>query len=246
MRGEHETNRAQAASAQPETRPANGFIRSFVRREGRLTSGQAHALSKLWPRYGLPAQGPAITPATLFGRVAPCILEVGFGNGEALLEQAQSHPEEDYLGIEVYRPGMGRLLRRADEAGIANLRVFEADAFDIMGKRLAPACLDRVNVFFPDPWPKKRHHKRRLIRPEFVTLAARVLKPGGELWLATDWENYAEHMLEVMRTAPGFHNLASGDGFHPRPARRPVTKFERRGHNLGHAVRDLCFRRNGD
>jgi tRNA (guanine-N7-)-methyltransferase len=217
-----------------------------VRRQGRLTPGQAHALKTLWPRYGLESEGPPCTPAAIFGRRAFAILEVGFGNGEALLEQACAHPEQDYLGIEVYLPGVGRLLRRADEAAITNLRLFKADALDIMQNRLATACLDRINVFFPDPWPKKRHHKRRLVRLEFASLAARVLKPAGELWLATDWQPYAEEMLEVMLAAPAFYNIAPDGGFHPHPMERPVTKFEKRGQSRGHGVWDLCFRREND
>lgn len=237
------SNRADLTERMKQPQHREHFIRSFVRREGRLTRGQAHAIETLWPRYGLDAQGSETTPAAIFDRVATCILEVGFGNGEALLEQARSRPDRDYLGIEVYQPGVGRLLRRASELEIPNLRVLNADAFDVMARRLAPACLDHIVVFFPDPWPKKRHHKRRLVRPEFAELAARVLKPSGELWLATDWQNYAEHMLEVMEAAPGFTNLAADGGFHPRPQERPFTKFEQRGRSLGHGVWDLCYRR---
>lgn len=223
--------------------PGKPPIRSYVRREGRLTPAQYRALSRLWPRYGIDPEAGVISPAEAFGRAAPCLLDIGFGNGEALLEQALAHPENDYIGVEVYRPGIGRLLRRASEHGITNLRVCRVDAMELLRSGLAPSSLGRISVFFPDPWPKKRHHKRRLIRPEFTALAARVLKPGGELWLATDWAQYAEDMLAVLDAAPEFSNLAYAGGFVPAAEGRPVTRFEQRGLKLGHAIHDLRFHR---
>ena len=218
-------------------------IRSFVRREGRMTEAQRRALVELAPRYGVPASAPFDFPA-IFGRVAPVVLEVGFGDGAALLALAAAHPECDYLGIEVHRPGIGGLLLRLDALALGNVRVCEGDAVQILANSVPDASLDAVHVFFPDPWPKARHHKRRLVQPAFVELVRSKLKPGGVLHLATDWEPYAHEMLSVLAAAPGLRNTA--DGFAPRPDARPLTKFERRGERLGHRAYDLVFRRSDD
>jgi len=218
-------------------------VRSFVRREGRLTTAQGEALERLWPRYGVAPEGILDLPA-LFARRAPVTLEIGFGNGDTLLALAEQKPEEDFLGIEVHRPGVGRLLRELDNRGLTNVRVLQTDAVDILEHHLPDACLDRVLVLFPDPWPKKRHHKRRLVQPAFAALVARCLKPAGILHLATDWEDYARQMLEVMEHAPGYVNAAGPGAFSPRPPERIVTRFERRGERRGHRVRDLVYRRN--
>jgi tRNA (guanine-N7-)-methyltransferase len=224
--------------------PYHRAVRSFVRREGRLTRGQQRALDALWPRYGVdPGEDEVLDLAAVFGRSAPKVLEIGFGNGELLCELASGHPENDYLGLEVYRPGVGRLLGRAAEAGVANLRVMVRDAAQVVARNLPDACLDAVLIFFPDPWPKKRHHKRRLVQPGFVQLLRRRLRPGGRLHLATDWQDYARHMLAVMEAAEGMRNLAGTGRYVPRPESRPLTKFERRGRRLGHDVWDLLFER---
>jgi len=215
-------------------------IRSFVRREGRITGAQQRALDTLWERFGVAADIPLELNA-LFGREAPRVLEIGFGDGEALVCMAQAHPEIDYLGIEVHRPGVGHLLQRAAALELINLRVLCADAVTVLEQQVPAHCLDRVQIFFPDPWPKKRHHKRRLIQPEFVALLARRLKTGGHLHLATDWADYAEQMLEVLNASADFVNTATA--FAPRPDSRPLTKFEQRGQRLGHPVWDLVFQR---
>jgi tRNA (guanine-N7-)-methyltransferase len=216
-------------------------VRSFVRREGRLTPGQARALAELWPRFGLAADA-AIDFDTVFGRRAPRVLEIGFGNGEAILADASAHPERDFIGIEVHRPGVGRLLLGIEAAGLGNVRVICRDAVEVLG-RLPDASLDEVRIFFPDPWHKKRHHKRRLIQPTFIDVLAPKLGAGGRLHLATDWAPYAEHMLAVMEARGDFANEAGPGRYSPRPPARPQTHFEKRGLALGHAVFDLCYRR---
>ncbi len=215
-------------------------IRSFVRRQGRITLAQNAALENLWPVFGLDP-GLAFSPREAFGREAPVILEIGFGNGESLAQMAAAAPEKDFLGIEVHRPGVGHLLLKAQELGLRNVRVYCADAVEILRDRIAENGLDGIQVFFPDPWHKKRHHKRRLINHEFVALLAGRLKPGGVLHCATDWEHYAEQMLEALEAAPGLRNLAGKGNFSERPAYRPLTKFETRGQRLGHGVWDLLF-----
>lgn len=216
-------------------------IRSFVLREGRLTDGQRRALDELWPRYGVDRDTPIDAPA-LFGREAPLWLEIGFGNGEALRHMAALHPEIDFLGIEVHRPGVGHLLKALDEDGRDNVRVVRADAAEVVRERIPAATLDRVLIFFPDPWPKKKHHKRRLIQPAFADALARVLRPGGHLHLATDWGDYADHMRAVLDPHPAFVDTAAGNA--ERPAYRPQTHFEARGERKGHSVRDLIYRRS--
>ena len=218
-------------------------VRSFVRREGRLTAGQQRALDELWPRYGVEAEGPVLDLDTLFGRQAPKVMEIGIGMGDALAQMALENPDNDYIGVEVHRPGIGRVMARLDEQGSHNVRLFCHDAVEVLEQRIAAESLDRVLIFFPDPWHKKRHHKRRLIQPSFVELLRQKLKPGGVLHLATDWEDYAMQMMDVLSNAPGFANEAGKGRFAPRPDYRPVTKFEKRGQRLGHGIWDLLFRR---
>lgn len=217
-------------------------IRSFVRREGRLTRGQQRALEELWPRFGLGTDQP-IDFTRCFGRAAPVTLEIGFGNGASLAEMAANAPECDFLGIEVHRPGVGHLLQEVERRGLSNVRVMCADAVEVLERQIADASLDRVLLFFPDPWHKKRHHKRRILQPAFIELLARRLRPGGRFHMATDWEDYARHMLAEMDQAPGFHNTAGPGRYAGKPDYRPETKFERRGLRLGHGVRDLVYDR---
>ncbi len=217
-------------------------IRSFVRREGRLTRGQQRALQDLWPRFGLDMSGQPDLDR-IFGRTAPRVLEIGFGNGDALLEMAAAWPETDFIGIEVHRPGVGRLLRELDQQALTNVRVIREDAVVVLEDYLPDNCLDRLLLFFPDPWHKKRHHKRRIVQAEFLELLAGKIKHGGILHMATDWENYAEHMLEVTDRCAGFRNCAGAGNYSPQPDYRPTTKFEQRGRRLGHGVWDLLYER---
>ncbi len=218
-------------------------VRSYVLRQGRATVGQERALAQLWPKYGVEYSPTQLDLQALFGRAAPRMLEIGFGAGEALLEFAAAHPEMDCIGVEVHRPGVGRLLLGAEAVGLRNLRVICHDAVEVLQHQLAPASIDLAHVFFPDPWPKKRHHKRRLIQPPFVELLAKTMAPGGTLRLATDWESYAEQMREVIGASSSFANVAGGAGFVARSAERALTRFERRGQRLGHSVWDLEYRR---
>jgi len=217
-------------------------IRSFVMRTGRMTSGQARALEDLWPRYGVEFSAAPLDLDALFGRRAPRTLEIGFGNGEHLASLAAAHPERDYFGVEVHRPGVGHLFMLAMTNNLANIRASTHDAVEVLGEQIATAALDEVLVLFPDPWHKKRHHKRRLIQPPFIELVASRLAPGGVLRLATDWEEYARQMLDVMRGNPRFTNLSPSGDWMPTPPRAP-TRFEKRGARLGHGVWDLAFRR---
>lgn len=217
-------------------------IRSFVRREGRITAGQQRALQDLWPRYGLEAN-TVLDTANIFGRKAPCTLEIGFGNGDSLATMAEQQPEYDFIGIEVHRPGVGRLLQQLEEHNLNNVRVMREDAVQVLKSCIPDNSLDRVLLFFPDPWHKKRHHKRRIVQPGFIELLSVKIKTAGCLHMATDWEDYAAHMLEVMEQSPAFRNCAGAGNFSPRPAYRPVTKFEQRGQRLGHGVWDLLFER---
>lgn len=217
-------------------------VRSFVRRTTRLTRAQRAAIETRWPVYGIEPRGVLDLDA-VFGRRAPRVLEIGFGNGEALVSLAGAHPECDYLGVDVFDPGIGRLLAAVAEQGLTNVRLLRGDAVDILGDNLPPGSLRAVLLWFPDPWPKKRHHKRRLVQPGFARLVASRLEPGGVFHLATDWENYAEHMLAVLEAEEGLENLAGPGKFCADRTARPVTKFERRGLGLGHGVRDLQFSR---
>ncbi len=216
-------------------------IRSFVRREGRLTEGQSSAIANGWPQWGVDYAPGVMDWDRVFGRIAPRFLEIGFGMGGATAEIARNHPDNDYLGIEVHRPGVGNLLKLIAQDSLTNLRLMSHDAVDIINEMIAPDTLDGVLIFFPDPWHKKRHHKRRLIQPEFVHLLASRLKPGGTIHCATDWENYAVQMLEVLSAEPALENTAID--YAPRPTYRPLTKFENRGLKLGHGVWDLVFRK---
>jgi tRNA (guanine-N7-)-methyltransferase len=218
-------------------------VRSYVLRQGRLTPAQRRALDALWPRFGV-APGPnPIDFATLFGRKAPVVVEIGFGNGEALAKSAAADPQSDFIGIEVHQPGVGHLLRLLDAGGIENVRVVCTDAVEWLRDRVPEGSLATVRIWFPDPWPKKRHHKRRIIQPEFVRLLAGKLAPGGLLHLATDWVPYAEHMLEVLSKEPDYRNRSPSGDYCERPSWRPLTRFEQRGQKLGHETRDLLFER---
>ena len=225
----------------PSIRMSYPPIRSFVLRQGRVTDAQRRACETLLPRFGLPYSREPVDLDRAFGRVAPKILEIGTGMGETSARIAATHPENDYIGVEVHAPGVGSLLIRIVELGLPNVRVIQHDAAEVLSDMIPPAALDGVHLFFPDPWPKKRHHKRRLIQPPFVKLLASRMKPGAHLHVATDWEDYARQILEVLSAEPALVNTA--DGFAPRPASRPQTKFEARGLRLGHRVWDLVFRR---
>jgi tRNA (guanine-N7-)-methyltransferase len=216
-------------------------IRSYVLRQGRVTDAQRRAREGLLPRFGIPFASTPLDLDRAFGRGAPKILEIGFGMGDTTADIAGRHPENDYLGIEVHSPGVGALLKRIDEAGLANVRVIQHDAVEVLEHMLPPASLAGVHLFFPDPWPKKRHHKRRLIQAPFVALLASRMKPGAYLHAATDWEDYAQQIMAVFAAEPQLFNTA--DGFAQRPDYRPLTKFEQRGLKLGHNVWDVVFRR---
>jgi tRNA (guanine-N7-)-methyltransferase len=216
-------------------------IRSFVLRQGRLTAAQERARAELMPRFGLSYAPATVDLDTLFGRAAPKIVEIGFGMGDTTAGIAAAHPGTDYLGIEVHTPGVGSLLKQIAALGLANVRIVQHDAVDVLEHMIAPGALDAIHVFFPDPWPKKRHHKRRLLQPPFARLLASRLKPGGYLHVATDWKDYAGQILEVLAAEPLLANTT--DGFAPRPPHRPLTKFETRGLKLGHGVWDVIFRR---
>jgi tRNA (guanine-N7-)-methyltransferase len=217
-------------------------IRSFVRREGRLTTGQRRALEVLWPLYGIDRVDP-LDLDVVFGRQAPRTLEIGFGNGDSLAQMAAAAPEEDFLGIEVHRPGIGHLLQEIEARGLRNVRVMGRDAVEVLERQIPAASLDRVLLFFPDPWHKKKHHKRRILQARFIDLLARALRPGGRFHMATDWQEYAEHMLAEMEQATAFRNLAGPGQYAEKPGYRPTTKFERRGQRLGHGVWDLVYER---
>lgn len=216
-------------------------IRSFVLRQGRMSDAQQRAYAELLPKYGIRYQHALLNWEQAFGRVAPQILEIGFGMGTATAQIAASMPQQDYLGVEVHTPGVGALLRLVDEQQLCNVRIIQHDAVEVLQHMIAENVLDGIHIFFPDPWPKKRHHKRRLIQPELVRLLVSRLKPGGYLHLATDWQEYAEWMLEVLNAEPALKNTA--ENYAEKPDYRPETKFERRGLNLGHGVWDIVFRR---
>lgn len=221
--------------------PARKPIRSFVLRTGRVGPGQQRALDMLAPQFVLPFAAAPLDVAATFGRSAPVILEIGFGMGDATAQVAAAAPQTDFIGVEVHQPGVGALLKRIGEAGLTNIRILQHDAVEVLQQMVAPASLAGVHVWFPDPWHKKRHHKRRLIQPPLVELIVSRLAPGGYLHCATDWQHYAEQMLEVLSAAPGLVNTAAG--YAPKPAWRPLTKFEARGLKLGHGVWDLLFSR---
>ena len=218
-------------------------VRSYVLRAGRLTEGQKRALQELWPRWGISHGEEPLDLEGLFGNARPVIMEIGFGNGDATWRMAKAHPEENYIGVEVHKPGVGHLLLKLEEHGLANVRIACDDAVDFLSRRIPDASLRGVRIYFPDPWPKKRHHKRRMIQAPFVDLLAVKMAAGGVLHLATDWEPYAVHMREVMHNSPAFENLAPNGGFSDKPVWRPQTKYEKRGERLGHGVFDLVYRR---
>ncbi|MEK9648200.1 MAG: tRNA (guanosine(46)-N7)-methyltransferase TrmB [Gammaproteobacteria bacterium] len=215
-------------------------IRSFVVRGGRLTPSQQEAIDRLWPRYGLESDQGLIDRQAMFGRVAELVFEIGFGMGDSLVSMAAQHPERDYIGIDVHPPGIGTILRGIHAKGLENLRVMQGDAMDMLDKCFVDYELDRIQIYFPDPWHKKRHHKRRMVQPPFVADLAGKMRQGAILHLATDWENYAEQMMEVMTASSQFRNVA-GEGQFAREHERAETKFERRGRRLGHGVWDLVF-----
>jgi tRNA (guanine-N7-)-methyltransferase len=208
-----------------------------------MTRAQQRAWQDLWPSLGVEVAGSILDLHSIFGRSARRTVEIGFGNGEALVALAASRPDEDFLGIEVHRPGAGHLMLRCEELGVGNLRILSQDAVDVLAQRLPPDCVDEVLLYFPDPWPKKRHHKRRIVQEGFVALVASRLRSGGVFRLATDWQPYADWMLETLGRCPLLRNESPDGAWSPRPASRPPTRFELRGQRLGHAVRDLAFRR---
>lgn len=218
-------------------------IRSFVRREGRMTAAQTKALNELWPRYGIDELDQALDFKALFGNQNPVTLEIGFGNGESLANMAAASPEKNFVGIEVHRPGVGNLMIQAEKLELDNLRVIVDDAVDMLEKILPDKSLDCVQIFFPDPWHKKRHHKRRLIQARFIDLLASKQISTGVLHIATDWKDYAKHIQKVLEQHQKYQLLTPNEEFHTRPAHRPETKFERRGLKLGHSIWDLQYRR---
>ncbi|MFI6347212.1 tRNA (guanosine(46)-N7)-methyltransferase TrmB [Streptomyces sp. NPDC050560] len=234
----------QGTGPSPATSPGGPHrpIRSFQTRRSRITSGQAQALRRLWPRWGVDIDGSPLDPDALFeGR--PVVLEIGFGMGETTARMAAADPGTGILAVDVHTPGQGHLLHLAERDGLTNIRIANGDAHILLRDMLPERCLDGVRIFFPDPWPKTRHQKRRLVQPGFLTLLAPRMKPGALLHCATDWEPYAEHMLDVLDAHPDFTNTRPEGGYAPRPAFRPVTRFERQGIAKGHTVRDLLFHR---
>ncbi|MDK1349019.1 tRNA (guanosine(46)-N7)-methyltransferase TrmB [Streptomyces sp. 378] len=231
----------------PKADPAGSHferrIRSFQPRRSRVTAGQADALQRLWPQWGLDIDGRTLDLPELFGNDNPVVLEIGFGMGEATAQMAAADPATNILAVDVHTPGQGNLLNLADRNGLSNIRVGNGDAIILLREMLAPDSLDGLRVYFPDPWPKKRHHKRRIIQPDFLSLAATRLRPGAVLHCATDWEPYAEQMLDVLTAHSDFENTQADGGFAPRPDFRPLTRFEGQGLDKGHVVNDLLFRR---
>jgi tRNA (guanine-N7-)-methyltransferase len=217
-------------------------IRSYVLRQGRFSRGQQRAYAELLPRFGVGYEPQPLDFTRVFGREAAVVMEIGSGMGETTARIAAENPGVDYLAVEVHTPGVGSLLKHLEERALTNVRVVQHDAVEVLREMVPPASLAGIHVFFPDPWPKKRHHKRRLVQPAFALLAAGRLAPGGYIHVATDWEEYAEHVLAVLSATPGLRNTAAH--FAPRPATRPETKFERRGIRLGHEVRDVVFERS--
>jgi tRNA (guanine-N7-)-methyltransferase len=233
-------------NSEEEARAAGVYIskvKSFVKREGRLTKAQGKAIEDNWPLMGLSINQGMLNLDEVFGRSANRVLEIGFGMGKSFVEMAQAAPTTDYIGIEVHRPGIGACLALAEQAELTNVRVFEHDAVEVLGKCIADESLDRLQLFFPDPWHKTRHHKRRIVQSDFVQSIRRKLKVGGEFHMATDWQPYAEHMIEIMQQARGYKNMSLTQDYVPRPEYRPITKFEVRGQKLGHGVWDIIFTR---
>ena len=218
-------------------------VKSFVKREGRLTKAQTRAIEEFWPTMGIDYQNAELDLSVLFGRTAPVVIEIGFGMGKSLVEMAAAAPEKNFIGIEVHKPGVGACLAEAGEQGLTNLRVMDHDAVEVLKNMIPDGALSRLQLFFPDPWHKKRHHKRRIVQPEFAALVLTKLEKGGCFHMATDWEPYAEHMTEVMNATSGYANTAQEGTYVPRPEYRPITKFETRGQKLGHGVWDLIYER---
>lgn len=232
------------APAKPFTlTPGHREVRSFVLRQGRFTDAQQRAFDQLWPRFGLDYTAAPRDFDAVFGRAAPRVLEIGFGNGEALRFAARHDAARDYIGLEVHAPGVGRLLNALNDDASDHVRVYHHDAVEVLQHEIADASLDEVRIYFPDPWHKKRHNKRRLVQPDFAALLVRKLAVGGRLHLATDWQAYAEHMWDVLDATPGLVNRAGARGDVPRPDWRPQTHFETRGQKLGHGVWDLLYDR---
>ena len=218
-------------------------VRSFVKREGRLTPGQTRALTQLWPYYGLQVADGLQALPTIFARSAETVLEIGFGNGSSLFTMAKQQSELNFIGVEVHRPGVGALLMGIKADKVANIRIYQEDALEVLKYCIPNHSLMRVQLYFPDPWYKKKHHKRRILQPDFIALIHKKLKPGGIFHLATDWQDYADYMLQTMDDIPGFTNLAGVGNVSPKPAYRPTTKFEQRGQKLGYQVSDLLYQR---
>lgn len=221
-------------------------VRSYVLREGRITPAQQRAFAAHWSHYGVDFHGVPRDIDELFGRAAPHVLEIGFGNGEALVWAADNDPGRDFIGIEVHRPGVGRLMNALADAKATNARIYRHDAVEVIEHEIPAASLDEVRIWFPDPWPKKRHHKRRLVQTKFIKLLTTRMRPGSLLHLATDWQEYAEHMLAVMQYEPAWRNRAGSEHYCTRPDWRIETHFERRGLRLGHGVWDLLYDLSGD
>jgi len=218
-------------------------IKSYVLRQGKITPGQKNALERLFPLYGIEYQNSLVNLSSLFARENKKVIEIGFGMGHATWQIAKKNPDTDYLGIEVHLPGVGALLMQIEEHAVNNLRIIRHDAVEVINNMIPDNSIHGFHIFFPDPWHKKRHHKRSIVQSDFVQMLRQKLKIGGVFHMATDWENYAEHMLEVMSAAEGFANLATDNQYVPRPDHRPLTKFENRGVKLGHGVWDLMFKR---
>lgn len=244
MSEEQQTSQSDESADQPTTpggRLTSQSIRSFVLRQGRMSEAQHRFLDEMMPKVGLPYRPEPVDLDAVFGRKAPHIVEIGFGMGQATAQIAQVRPGDDFVGIEVHAPGVGGLCKLIDEGGLTNLRIVQHDAVEVLRDMIPEGSLAGVHIYFPDPWPKKRHHKRRLVQGPFVKLIASRLAPGGYLHCATDWEEYAHQMLEVLSAEPLLANTA--DGFAPKPDYRPLTKFENRGLKLGHGVWDVVFKR---
>lgn len=218
-------------------------IRSYVIRGGRMTPGQKNAFERYWPDFGLSLFAGRLDNERCFGRQAPTVLEIGFGMGDSLFTMAQEQADTNFIGIEVHPPGVGSLINNAGKAGLSNIKVYMADAIDVLDDCIADQSLDRFQLYFPDPWHKKKHNKRRIVQLPFMQTIYNKLKPEGVIHMATDWEPYAQHMMEVLTLLPGVENMAGQYLFSPRPDFRPVTKFEKRGERLGHGVWDLMFRK---
>jgi tRNA (guanine-N7-)-methyltransferase len=227
-----------------QNQPFQRKIRSFVMRAARMTDGQKKSLDQNWENYGLLMQNGKLNLEQTFGRVAGTVLEIGFGMGDSFVDMAKAAPEKNFIGIEVHLPGVGRMLNRTETEDVTNIRCYKEDAVEIIQDCIEDGSLATIQLFFPDPWHKKKHHKRRIVQPEFAQLVRQKLKVGGTFHMATDWENYAEHMMEVMEVAEGFENASGKGNFtNGRPAHRPVTKFEKRGQKLGHGVWDIIYQK---